>query len=148
MTPSLPRASEKAIHAAVIAHWRAFGVPGSLVATIPNMGAFGQSGLFKGLPDLLVLSPELPVGFIELKREGGKARAEQTAFGAMCAALEINHAITFGRDEPIRILEAWGVVRAQACGRPVNRGDAKSIIPKQNQGRGKFQATKSEPVEK
>lgn len=106
---------EKAIHAAVIGHWRAAGFPGTLVATIPNEGAFGQPGLTKGLPDLLVLSPELPVGFIELKADKGKLSPDQEAFAAMCAAMEIHHAVTYGRDEPIRILEAWGVVRRAAA---------------------------------
>jgi hypothetical protein len=107
--------NEKQIHKAVIDHWRACGLPGTLVATIPNEDARGQAGLTKGLPDLLVLSPELPVGFIELKRDKGKVRPEQQAFAAMCHALDIHHAITFGRDEPIRILEAWGVVREMAA---------------------------------
>lgn len=103
--------SEKAIHTAVIAHWRAFGYPGTLVATIPNEAAFRQPGLTKGLPDLLVMSPELPVGFIELKTDKGTVAPDQQAFAAMCSSLDIHHAITRGRDEPIRILEAWGVVR-------------------------------------
>lgn len=81
------------------------------MATIPNEAAFRQPGLTKGLPDLLVLSPELPVGFIELKTEKGRINPEQQTFAAMCDALGIHHAITRGRDEPIRILEAWGVVR-------------------------------------
>lgn len=102
---------EKAIHTAVIAHWRACGFPGTLVATIPNEADFRQPGLTKGLPDLLVLSPELPVGFIELKTERGKVAEEQKAFAAMCGAMEIPYAMTRGRDEPIRILETWGVVR-------------------------------------
>jgi hypothetical protein len=106
---------EKAIHAAVIDHWRTAGFPGTLVATIPNEGAFGQPGLTKGLPDLLVLSPELPVGFIELKADKGKLSPDQEAFAAMCAAMEIHHAVTYGRDEPIRSLEAWGVVRRAAA---------------------------------
>ena len=115
MTPSLPRASEKAIHAAVIAHWRAFGVPGSLVATIPNMGAFGQSGLFKGLPDLMVVSPGLPdghVGFIELKKSGGLVSEQQADFAALCHLRGILWEVTFGRDEPIHVLEKWGAVKA------------------------------------
>jgi hypothetical protein len=106
--------TEAQITKAVLAHWRALGLPGTLVASIPNMGARGQYGLTKGLPDLLVLSPELPVGFIELKAEKGRVRPEQQDFASMCAALEIHHAITRGRDEPIRILEQWNVVRKAA----------------------------------
>lgn len=106
--------TEDQITKAVLAHWRALGFPGTLVASIPNMGARGQHGLTRGLPDLLVLSPELPVGFIELKTDKGRVRPEQQNFASMCDALEIHHAITRGRDEPIRILEQWNVVRKAA----------------------------------
>jgi hypothetical protein len=104
-------AGEKAIHAAVIAHWRAFGVPGSLVATIPNARAFGQPGLCKGLFDLVVIAPDLPVGFIELKRLGGLISEEQGDFAALCHLRGIPCEVTFGRDEPIAVLEKWGAVR-------------------------------------
>lgn len=105
---------EAQIHKAVIDHWKATGLPGTLVATIPNMGAMGQYGLTRGLPDLLVLSPELPVGFIELKSQKGKPSADQLAFANLCFAMEIPFSMTFGRDEPIRVLEQWGVVRKEA----------------------------------
>lgn len=103
--------SEAAIHKAVVSHWRHFGLPNTLVATIPNAGALGQTGLTKGLPDLLILAPSLPVGFIELKSETGKVRPEQLHFQSHCERLHIPFAITRGRDEPIRLLELWGVVR-------------------------------------
>ena len=103
--------TEAQITKAVLQHWRSLGRPGTLVASIPNMGARGQYGLTKGLPDVIVLSPELPVGFIEIKTDKGRIRPEQQDFAAMCDALHIHHAITRGRDEPIRILEAWGVTK-------------------------------------
>jgi hypothetical protein len=103
--------SEKAIQQAVIDHWRAFGIPGSLVAAIPNAGSFGQSGLTKGLFDLLVVGPGFGVGFIELKTDTGKASPEQESFAAQLEWAKVPHAITHGRDEPIAILEQWGIVR-------------------------------------
>lgn len=105
--------SEKDILGAVLAHWRALGQPNTLVATIPNAGSFGQLGLTKGLPDLLILGPSVPgrVGFIELKRMGGRTSPAQEEFKARCVALGLSHAVTFGRDEPIYTLECWGVVR-------------------------------------
>lgn len=104
--------SEVQITKAVMTHWRSAGRPGTKVASIPNMGARGQYGLTKGLPDLMVMGPGLPVGFIELKTDKGRVKPEQVAFGDLCAELGIPHAITRGRDEPIRLLEAWGIVRA------------------------------------
>lgn len=107
--------TEAQITRAVIAHWKVAGKPGSLVASLPNMGAMGQYGLTKGLPDLLVLAPGLPVGFIELKSAKGKPTAEQLVFANLCQAAGVPHRITFGRDEPIRVLEEWGVVRRAAA---------------------------------
>lgn len=113
-TPKPKPLSEAAIHKAVIAHWRHFGLPNTLVATVPNMGAMGQYGLTKGLPDLLILAPSLPVGFIELKSETGRVSEAQLHFQSHCERLRIPFAITRGREEPIRLLELWGVVREQA----------------------------------
>ena len=109
-----PRLPEKAIHAAVMAHWRAFKVPGSLVATIPNEFAKGQAGLTPGLPDLMVIAPGLPegvTGYIELKADNGLVRESQADFAALCHLRGIPWEVTFGRDEPIAVLEKWGAVK-------------------------------------
>lgn len=111
MTRKIP---EKAIHTAVVAHWRAFGVPGSLVATVPNMRAFGQAGLRKGIPDLIVISPKLGdrVGFLELKTTTGTLTEDQEWFARLCETRGVPWAVSYGRDEPIRQLEIWGAVKA------------------------------------
>ena len=96
-------------------------MPDTLVASIPNAGAFGQAGLTKGLPDLLVMGPSVPgrIGFIELKAVRGKPSTAQIEFQSRCAALGISHAITYGRDsELINTLECWGVVRRAASEEP------------------------------
>ena len=106
--------SEDQITAAVIEHWRMFGVPGSLVASIPNKRAFGQAGLTRGLPDLLVLSPQLGrfTGYIEQKRkQGGRLSDAQLDIGKLLVERGVPYAVCRGRDEPIKILEAWGAVR-------------------------------------
>jgi hypothetical protein len=107
---------ESLIQAAVCSHWRLLGVPGSLVAAIPNARAAGQPGLTPGLADLLVLAPSLPVAFIELKRDEDSAIGDdQRDFGKLCMQLGIPYAVAVGRDEPIRLLEEWGVVRRAAA---------------------------------
>jgi hypothetical protein len=106
--------SEDAITAAVLEHWRVFGVPGSLVASIPNKRAFGQAGLTPGMPDLLVLSPQLGAltGYIEQKRgRGGRLSDAQIDIGALLRLRGAPYAVCKGRDEPIAQLEAWGAVR-------------------------------------
>ena len=107
---------EGLIQAACIEHWRALGVPGSLVAAIPNAFAHGQPGLTRGLPDLLVITPQLGrlTGFIELKTDHGVPSDDQLAIQAMMIARGIPYAMTWGRDQPIRVLENWGAVRPQA----------------------------------
>lgn len=107
--------TEAQIHKAVIDHWKAFGRPNTMLATIPNMRAFGQHGLTKGLPDLMVIGPGLGTGFIELKREGGRLSEDQRRFVILCDDLSIPVAVTYGRDEPIKILEGWNIVRRQAA---------------------------------
>jgi hypothetical protein len=108
--------SEDAITAAVVYHWELLGVPGSLVASIPNKRAFGQPGLKRGLADLLILAPDLPVGFIELKRdEDSDVSDAQHDFAMLCHTLGIPYERTVGRDEPIRVLEQWGAVRRAAA---------------------------------
>ena len=107
---------ESAIQAAVLEHWLTLGLPNTLVAAIPNMGSMGQPGLTKGLPDLLVIAPRLPVAFIELKRDEDSAVSDaQRGFGRLCARMNIPYAICVGRDEPIRLLEQWGIVRRAAA---------------------------------
>jgi hypothetical protein len=110
-----PAPSEKAIQASVVEHWRLLGLPNTLVAAIPNALAHGQPGLTRGLPDLVVLAPGLPVGFIELKRDRqAPIGDDQRQFALLCARICVRHAFAIGRDEPIAILEAWGVVRMRA----------------------------------
>jgi hypothetical protein len=106
---------ESLIQAACIDHWRQLGVPGSLVAAIPNANAHGQPGLTRGLADLLVLAPGLPVGFIELKRDQNSVVSDaQRGFAMACHTLGVPYERTVGRDEPVEVLEDWGAVRKRA----------------------------------
>ena len=111
-----PAPSETAIQSALCEHWRLLGLPNTLVAAIPNAGSLGQPGLTRGLPDLVVLAPGLPVGFIELKRdERSPISDDQRQFALLCQRICVRHAFAVGRDEPIAILEEWGVVRRAAA---------------------------------
>lgn len=122
--PFAPR--ESLIQAACVDHWRLLGIPGSLVAAIPNAFAHGQPGLTKGLPDLLVISTLLGqlTGFIELKADGGTPSDDQIAVRDLMLASGIPYAMTWGRDEPIFLLEQWGAVR---------RATRSQVVTKRNQ---------------
>jgi hypothetical protein len=104
---------ESDIQRAVLDHWKVAGVKGSLVAAVPNAHAFGQAGLTRGLFDLVVFSPKLGprTAWLELKREGGKLSLHQVTIIATMRALGIPHAVTYGRDEPIKVLRQWGAIR-------------------------------------
>lgn len=104
---------ESQIHKAVVAHLKALGMPGTMVTTIPNMGAMGQHGLTKGLPDLILIAPKLH-GYLELKTDTGKLSAPQQDFQSLCIARGIPFYVTYGREEPIRLLEELGIVRKAA----------------------------------
>jgi len=114
MKPAAP--GETAIQRSVIQHWRLLGLPNTLVAAVPNAMAHGQPGLTRGLPDLLVLAPNLPAGFIELKKDHDSVISDdQRQFALLCARICVRHAFAVGRDEPIAILEQWGAVRRAAA---------------------------------
>lgn len=105
---------EAQIHKAVIQHWKSLGYPGTFLGTIPNMGAMGQYGLTKGLPDLIVIGHEVH-GYIELKTEKGTLSPEQKAFQSLCELRGIPFYVTYGRDEPIQLLEDLGIVKRRAA---------------------------------
>lgn len=105
---------ERDIQAAVIAHWRLCGCPNTLVAAIPNQFSHGMAGLTPGLSDLIVFGGNVVIGFLELKAKGGRLSAAQRSFIALLDKCGIKNAVTFGRDQPIAVLEQWGVVRPQA----------------------------------
>lgn len=109
--------TEKQIQAAVLSHWRSFAVPGTLVAAVPNAGAMGQPGLHRGLFDLVVMGgPFLggKTGWLELKTATGELSDHQKTFKDICIHAGVPYAVAHGRDEPIRVLEEWGVVRPVA----------------------------------
>jgi hypothetical protein len=107
----MPRISEASIQAAVLQHWRTLGLPGTLVAAVPNARAFGQAGLTRGLFDLVCIGPQIGTAWIELKASDGALRPEQKRFRDLLIANGIPYAITYGREQPIRVLEDWRIVR-------------------------------------
>lgn len=109
--------TEAQIQKAVLDHWKVFGLPDTLVAAVPNAGAKGQYGLTRGLFDLVVIGGDFlegRTGWIELKTERGKLSEHQISFREKCLVNGVPHAVAYGRDEPIRLLEEWQIVRRSA----------------------------------
>lgn len=121
MLPSKVPMRESAIQAAVVQHWRMFGRPHTLVAAIPNEAAAGQAGLTAGLPDLLVMGGNIRFGYMELKTPTGRLSIHQKEFRGLCAFWSIPFAEAYGRDEPIAVLEGWGILRPQVGAPSLNR---------------------------
>lgn len=111
------RVRESAIQSAVLRHWRTLGEPDTLVAAIPNAGALGQPGLHAGLFDLVCIGRHIPgcVGFIELKADDGGLSAAQETFKKLLLLHDISYAVTWGRDQPIEVLEAWKLVKRRVA---------------------------------
>ena len=117
---------EKQIQAALVDRWLLIGNPGTLLAAIPNEGAFGQPGLTKGLFDLIAIGPSIRggQGWLELKRPAdgkkpaGKLTPEQEDFRALLVARGIEHAVADSLDEAVVVLEFWGMIRRVAAGSP------------------------------
>lgn len=105
--------TEAQITSHVMARWRSLGLPDTLVASIPNQRAAGQHGLTRGLPDLLCIGPNF-VGFLELKRAGGKVSAQQKDFKLLCVANGIPHSIAYGLEQAVAVLEHWKMIRPEA----------------------------------
>jgi hypothetical protein len=115
MTSRKATISEAQITKAVMDTWRKLGLPGTRVASIPNQRAAGQYGLTKGVPDLLVIAPGLPLGLIELKTETGKLSPEQQAFKVDLIIVGAPYRVTYGLDQALACLRDWHVIRSEAA---------------------------------
>lgn len=103
--------TEKQIQTAVMQNWRTRGVDGSLVAAIPNAASFGQSGLTRGVFDLLCVGEQIGCAFLELKTEKGKLSQHQQSFKEMLMRNRVRFGVAYGLDEALSILEMWGILR-------------------------------------
>jgi hypothetical protein len=113
------RVSEQAIHLAVVSHLRLRAAKGCFLH-IPNQGMRSLAaaaqlralGMVPGAADLLLISPQGVAHWLELKREGGRPSAEQTAFLAAAAAGGCPCAVAYGIDEALEPLRLLGVLPA------------------------------------
>jgi len=124
----IPPPSEAAIQVAIVIAIRTFA-RGVFVTSIPSGGSrhrleainLKAQGLERGVPDLMVIfAPQGGggrVGFIEVKRQGGRMSPEQFQFKNMCNGVGIPWALARNVDEALDALRSWGVtVKARGAG--------------------------------
>ena len=131
--------SEEQLQRTVVEHWRVRGVPGSILAAIPNGerrdkatgGRLKAMGVLSGFPDLFALGVAsmasgaflgLPMALVELKRPTPKPRdAERDLSDAqkkvipLLRAGGINVFVSNDLDEVLCFLENLGVLRKVAA---------------------------------
>jgi hypothetical protein len=127
--------SEDDLQRAVIAHWRAYPVPGSVLAAIPNgewrskatAGRLKALGVYPGFPDLFALGNDAyaarpglgpRVALIELKRPTLRARAAERDLSAaqkellpLLRAGGVEVLVSNDLDEVLGFLKGMGVLR-------------------------------------
>lgn len=111
---------EANLQIAVVQHLRLRGTPGLIYFAPCNEGKrsvreavwLKQKGMLPGIADLVIIARGQPVSFLELKARGGKQSPEQIAFEAYCAEVGARYAVVDNIDDALRVLEAWGFIRA------------------------------------
>jgi hypothetical protein len=107
--------SEDDVHIAVADKLRAAGVWFFHVAnqrrTTAKRGAYlKRMGVSAGVPDLVLVAPGRPPMALELKRIGGKLADKQRQWLARLGACGWLTAVTYGLDESLAQLRAWGLL--------------------------------------
>jgi hypothetical protein len=114
MKPRPP--TEKQLQRMILDYWRGAGLPGTRVAAIPNAGALGQSGLTRGLPDLLAYGPHVrgAVLFIELKTAKGTLSDYQKQIHAEMDAIDVSVVVCRSFEEAHDVLVNWRICKPLA----------------------------------
>lgn len=113
------RPSEGQIQRSLVERWKLLGVPGSILAHIPNGGHREKAvavelkalGVLAGMPDLLCASPGGGVFFIELKRHDGRTSVEQREIHERLRLAGADVFTVNGVDDAVALLEGRGVIR-------------------------------------
>jgi hypothetical protein len=112
-------ASEGEIQRSIVQHWKLLGMPGSILAHIPNgekrdpvtAAKLKALGVLPGIPDLLCVSPRSGVFFVELKRHGGRTSPEQQSVHERLRTAGVEVFTVVGVDDAVALLEQRGVIR-------------------------------------
>lgn len=113
--PARAGPSEAQIQAAIVVAIRRC-CPAVYVAAIPNGGSRHRieaarlkgQGVSRGVPDLLLIGHPFRVGFIEVKKAGGRLTPEQAAFRHLCGNIDIPWSLARSVEDALDALAGWG----------------------------------------
>jgi hypothetical protein len=96
--------------------WQFTHVPLGEYRSISTAAKLKRMGCQAGWPDLILLSPDRAVFFIEFKRaSGGRMSAEQEAFRDWALGHGYPHLVTHDAREAVAALGEWGAIRTGIC---------------------------------
>lgn len=115
-------APEAALQVTVVEALRLLGVPGLVYFRVPNdakrtaaAGAWEKRmGLLPGVADLVILVPNRPVLFLELKARGEPQSIAQIAFASAARAAGAIYALADNIDDALAILAMHGAITRRA----------------------------------
>ena len=110
---------ETSLQKAVIKLWRMNGVPGSILAHIPNgerrdeiTGArLKAMGVMPGMPDLLAGSEKEKIFFVELKKKGGRLSPAQKLVHELLQTIGIEVYVLDELEDVVSLLREKSVLR-------------------------------------
>jgi hypothetical protein len=113
---------EATLQMCVVEHMRLKAMPGCFILSIPNehhcseaRGAMlNRMGRMKGAADLMVIRPNLPMVFLELKAKGEKPSFEQLAFGKMVCDAGHDWGWSDNIDHALWMLRNCGALKPEA----------------------------------
>jgi hypothetical protein len=93
--------------------WLYTHFPSGELRSKATAGRLKRMGMKAGWPDFLLLSPDVRLHCLELKRRGGTLNDAQQNFCDWCAEHGAAYRIAFSFDEAMACLKNWGALRVR-----------------------------------
>lgn len=75
-----------------------------------RMVRFKRMGLYPGITDIGVVDDNCVIGFIEVKKPGGRLSENQRDFRNFCLQKGYRHGIVYSLDDAINLVKRWGII--------------------------------------
>jgi hypothetical protein len=116
---SIHIASVHALRQNILDGWRFWHTPNGELRDSPR--AFSKHvamGVLPGVPDLIAVSPEGKLHFMEFKREGGALDETQRDFQLWSIRANLPHSVVRSVDEAMKVFRHWGAIPELVAGIP------------------------------